>query len=226
MRIGTGKNRLPHRGCPWIPTWIPTLIPAPLIAGAILAAALPTAAFATVVNYMGEAESEWHSAAGAITTLGVPDIPLGYPVPWALSHGLNLSGAGLTGGSIEPFLAKPWGVPLGTVVFWGDLGGETNWAFTQPIATAFAFRWLFFAPVEATVWYGNTFLGSVNWPAPAPNEYTPNFYGLTSTEPFNRVIMFGYEGPTFGHSIMFSQIPSPGALALLVFAPIASRRRR
>lgn len=189
----------------------------------VAAMALVASTSAEVVNYTDKAA--WLGAAGPITTIGVPNVPLGIPDNYYLPLGLNMSGTGMSGGAIPNEFAGPWGVPLGTTVF----GGPTHqmWQFSSPYATSFAMEWLFFVPVTAHVYYGLTWLGSVNWPANPQGDFSTRFYGLTSTTPFTRISISGSSSfPSYGKTVMFSQIPAPGALALLALAPLASRRRR
>ena len=194
------------------------------LASAMVATALAaSSASAEVVNYTDKAA--WLGAAGAITTIGVPNVPAGVLNNTYLPLGLNLSGTGISGGAIPNEFADIWGVPQGTNVFIGSASGM--WQFSAPFATSFAMEWLFWVPMTAHVYYGLTWLGSVSWPADPQGDYSPKFWGLTSSTPFTRVVISGGTPfPAYGKTVMFSQIPAPGALALLALAPLASRRRR
>jgi hypothetical protein len=101
--------------------------------------------------------------------------------------------------------------------------------FSQPIATAFAIDWLF-RPEQnilgVDVYFGSTHVGSLFWEPPTSDFVgPPRFYGFTSTLPFSRVVLVGTH-VSFGRSVMFTQIPAPGAMALFALAPLAATRRR
>ncbi|MCX5652077.1 MAG: hypothetical protein NTU45_11905 [Planctomycetota bacterium] len=189
-----------------------------------LGAAMPAAAALT--HYANEAS--WRAAAGATTTIGVPNIPQG-----AINmQQLGLSGAGAAGVPIPSFLAGAWSLPAGTTIMQVGVGGtwSTEWTFTQPTVTAFAIDWLFNPGIQtgvlgADVYLGTTHVGSVGWQPASQIPGPPRFYGFTSSLPFNRVVITA-QGQSWGRAVMFSQIPAPSALALLALAPLATRRRR
>jgi hypothetical protein len=68
-------------------------------------------------------------------------------------------------------------------------------------------------------------VGSLFWDPASAFPGPPRFYGFTSTLPFNHVVLVGTH-LSFGRSVMFTQIPAPGAVALFALAPLASTRRR
>jgi hypothetical protein len=104
-----------------------------------------------------------------------------------------------------------------------------SFVFSQPIATAFAIDWLFRPEQDilgVDVYFGSTLVGSMSWEPPTSDfAGPPRFYGFTSTLPFNHVVLVGTH-LSFGRSVMFTQIPAPGAVALFALAPLASTRRR
>ena len=187
--------------------------------------ALTTAASASVVNYTDR--DAFLAAAGPVNSIGVPDMPAGWPGSWAVPLGLDMSGTGMHGGPLWPEFASYWGVPQGTNVLIGPT--TSTWQFSAPYATAFALNALFLVPVSAYVFHGYTFLGSVSWGGMAEGDYAPRFRGLVSTTPFTRVVITdlpGTDAPVFVHTLMFSVIPTPGAGLMLALAALAPRRRR
>jgi hypothetical protein len=196
------------------------------LASSIAALCTATPAAAALTHYANEAS--WRAAAGATTTIAVPNIPQG-----AINmQQLGLSGAGASGGPIPPFLVGPWNLPAGTSIMGAGGNGtwSRSWTFTQPIVTAFAIDWLFNPYIQpgflgASAYLGTTHVGSVFWQPASQIPGPPVFYGFTSSLPFNRVVITA-QGDSWGRAVMFSQIPSPGALALLALAPLATRRRR
>ena len=201
---------------------------APTLAYVLAAWCAGTPAAAALTHY--DDESSWRAAAGATTTIGVPNIPQG-----AISMPqLGLSGAGAVGFSIPTFLAGPWDLAPGTTVMTAGGSGtwSREWTFTQPTVTAFAIDWLFNPSIQpgvlgADVYLGTTHVGSVSgaWQPASQIPGPPRFYGFTSSLPFNRVVIVA-QGQSWGRAVMFSQIPSPGAVALFALAPLATRRRR
>jgi hypothetical protein len=199
---------------------------AALVAVSAVASALATAANAALTNYADEAS--WRAAAGAVTTVAAPNIPSG---------GLYLPQLGLdaavVGTPIPSFLVDPWGLPAGTNVLRAGVDGQVwsrSFVFSQPIATAFAIDWLFrpefVQALGVDVYFGSTLVGSMSWEPPASAFPGPTrFYGFTSTLPFSRVVLVGTH-VSFGRSVMFTQIPAPGAVALFALAPLVARRRR
>jgi hypothetical protein len=197
-----------------------------VLASSIAALCAATPAAAALTHYADEVS--WRAAAGATTTIAVPNIPQGVTsIPQ-----LGLSGAGAGGVSIPPFLVGPWNLPAGTTIWQAGINStwSSEWTFTQPIVTAFALDWLFNPYIQpgflgASVYLGTTHVGSVFWEPASQIPGPPVFYGFTSSLPFNRVVITA-QGQSWGRAVMFSQIPSPGALALLALAPLATRRRR
>ena len=198
-----------------------------VLASGVAALCAATPAAAALTHYADEAS--WHAAAGATTTIAVPNIPQGVTsIPQ-----LGLSGAGAGGVPIPPFLVGPWNLPAGTTIWQAGINGvwSSEWTFTQPIVTAFAIDWLFQPGssgwLGADVYLGSTHVGSVSgaWQPATQIPGPPVFYGFTSSQPFNRVVITA-AGDSWGRAVMFSQLPSPGAVALLALAPLATRRRR
>ena len=196
-----------------------------VLASGVAALCTATPVAAALTHYADEAS--WRAAAGATTTIAVPNIPQG-----AINmQQLGLSSAGAAGVSIPPFLVGPWNLPAGTTIMQVGTSGvwSVPWNFTQPI-TAFAIDWLFNpymlpGTLGASAYLGTTHVGSVFWQPASQIPGPPVFYGFTSSQPFNRVVITA-AGTSWGRAVMFSQIPSPGALALLALAPLATRRRR
>ena len=198
---------------------------AALVAASAAASALATAANAALTSYADEAS--WRAAAGAVTTVAAPNIPSG---------GLYLPQLGLdaavVGTPIPSILVDPWGLPAGTNVLQAGQNGQVwsrTFNFSQPIATAFAIDWLFRPEQDilgVDVYFGSTLVGSMPWEPPTSAfPGPPRFYGFTSTLPFNQVVLVGTH-MSWGRAVMFTQIPAPGAVALLALAPLASTRRR
>jgi hypothetical protein len=195
-----------------------------LVAVFAVASALATAANAALTNYADEAS--WRAAAGAVTTVAAPNIPSG---------GLYLPQLGLDasvgGVPIPSPFVDPWGLPAGTNVLRAGVNGQVwsaDFNFAQPVATAFAIDWLFH-PAQQTLgvsaYFGSTHVGSLFWEPASAFPGPTRFYGFTSTLPFNQVILVGTQ-VSWGRSVMFTQIPAPGAVALFALAPLASTRRR
>ena len=199
---------------------------ASLLASVVAAWYAAAPASAALTHYADEAS--WRAAAGATTTIGVPNIPQG-----AINmQQLGLSSAGASGGPIPAFLVGPWNLPAGTTIMSAGESGtwSRSWTFTQPTVTAFAIDWLFNPGIQpgflgASAYLGTTHVGSVFWQPASQIPGPPVFYGFTSSLPFNRVVISAAL-PSWGRAVMFSQIPSPGAIALLALAPLATRRRR
>ena len=197
---------------------------AALVAASAAASALATAANAALTSYADEAS--WRAAAGAVTTVAAPNIPSG---------GLYLPQLGLdaavVGTPIPSFLVDPWGLPAGTNVLQAGQNGQVwsrTFNFSQPIATAFAIDWLFRPEQDilgVSAYFGSTHVGSLFWEPASAFPGPPRFYGFTSTLPFSRVVLVGTQ-ISWGRAVMFTQIPAPGAVALLALAPLASTRRR
>jgi hypothetical protein len=197
-----------------------------VLASGIAALCTATPAAAALTHYANEAS--WRAAAGATTTIAVPNIPQGVTsIPQ-----LGLSGAGAGGVPIPPFLVGPWNLPAGTTIWQAGINEvwSSEWTFTQPIVTAFALDWLFNPSIQpgflgASVYLGTTHVGSVFWQPASQIPGPPVFYGFTSSLPFNRVVITA-AGQSWGRAVMFSQIPAPGAIAVLGLAALATRRRR
>jgi len=197
-----------------------------VLASSITALCTATPAAAALTHYANEAS--WRAAAGATTTIAVPNIPQGVTsIPQ-----LGLSGAGAGGVPIPPFLVGPWNLPAGTTIWQAGINQDwsSQWKFTQPIVTAFALDWLFNPYIQpgflgASVYLGTTHVGSVFWQPATQIPGPPVFYGFTSSQPFNRVVITAV-GTSWGRAVMFSQIPAPGAIAVLGLAALATRRRR
>ena len=198
-----------------------------VLASSIAALCTATPAAAALTHYANEAS--WRAAAGATTTIAVPNIPQGVTsIPQ-----LGLSGAGAGGVPIPPFLVGPWNLPAGTTIWQAGINQvwSSEWTFTQPIVTAFALDWLFQPGssgwLGADVYLGGTHVGSVSgaWQPATQIPGPPVFYGFTSSQPFNRVVITA-AGTSWGRAVMFSQIPAPGTIAALGLAALATRRRR
>jgi len=199
--------------------------PRQFAAASAAASALATAANAALTSYADEAS--WRAAAGAVTTVAAPNIPSGqFYLPE-----LGISNSGIGGVPIPSFLVDPWGLPAGTNVLQADQNGDV-WSrpfnFSQPIVTAFAIDWLFRPEQDilgVSAYFGSTHVGSLFWEPASAFPGPPRFYGFTSTLPFNQVVLVGTQ-ISWGRAVMFTQIPAPGAVALLALAPLASTRRR
>lgn len=199
---------------------------AALVAASAAASALATAANAALTSYADEAS--WRAAAGAVTTVAAPNIPSG----GLYLPQLGLDADGVGGVPIPSILVDPWGLPAGTNVLQAGQNGDV-WSrpfnFSQPIVTAFAIDWLFrpefVQSLGVDVYFGSTLVGSMAWEPASAFPGPPRFYGFTSTLPFSRVVLVGTH-MSWGRAVMFTQIPAPGAVALLALAPLASTRRR
>ena len=195
------------------------------LAALVAVSAVASAADAALTNYADEAS--WRAAAGAVTTVAAPNIPSG--LLYLPQLGLS---ADPVGTPIPSFLVDPWGLPAGTNVLRAGVDFQVwsrSFVFTQPIATAFAIDWLFRPEQDilgVDVYFGSTLVGSMSWEPPTSDfAGPPRFYGFTSTLPFNHVVLVGTH-VSFGRAVMFTQIPAPGAMALLALAPLAAIRRR
>jgi len=199
------------------------------IAGLVATIACASQASAALTSYADEAS--WRAAAGAVTTVAAPNINLP-------TGGLYLPELGLDAAigvlPIPSFLVDPWGLPAGTNVLGAGSMMSTSWSrsfvFAQPIATAFAIDWLFnesFWPGQysARFYYGATLIGTVNLEGSDGIPGPTRFYGVTSTLPFGRVMLYG-TSVSYGRAVMFTQIPAPGAVALFALAPLVAQRRR
>jgi hypothetical protein len=198
-----------------------------LVAVFAVASALATAANAALTNYADEAS--WRAAAGAVTTVAAPNINLPTGSLYLPELGLDAS---IGVGPIPSFLVDPWGLPAGTNVLGAGVNGHVwsrSFIFSQPIATAFAIDWLFrpefVQALGVSAYFGSTHVGSLFWDPASAFPGPTRFYGFTSTLPFSRVVLVGTH-VSFGRSVMFTQIPAPGAVALFALAPLASTRRR
>ena len=203
------------------PSFLSSLAARSLGGGALAAGLAATTASATVVNYTDKAA--WLSAAGSITTIGGPNIPYG-----DLDYDqLGVTSFGFYGLPIPYELEEIWGAPPGTIGF-ASVGNSAYFHFSSPYATALAVEFAFVQSVSVTISYGSSYVGQVIWPGLPVGDYTPRFFGLTSTAPFSNLTISNGNGTTisYGTTVMFSQIPAPSGVALLALAPIASRRRR
>jgi len=172
-------------------------------------------------------EASWRAAAGATTTIGVPDIPPGtHPEAFAGSglQSVNLYGLTLTDG--YEHLHYALGVPMGTTIFAGG-SIDLNYTFSVPI-NAFAQQWLYYRPQTLVLYMQSTVVGYFQWVPDAPDPWpATKFYGFTSTVAFDRVFSFNTGEAHYGTQIMFTQIvPAPaGGLCVLLGGAFARRRR-
>jgi len=191
---------------------------------AIALGAFGPAASAALTVYTDEAA--WRAAAGgAISTIGVPDVPLGGAAAghWSQSHGISMPG--MDGGVLEDWRAEFWGVPTGTI----RLSSHSIVYFASPV-TAFALDWWVkpgnYVPVQFSGPQG--YLGYINyW---GPSTWETRFFGVISTMPITQVDMSVTNTLNLTRNVMFTQIvPAPGALAAFaaaLLAPRSPRRRR
>jgi hypothetical protein len=199
---------------------------AALVAIGVLASAQGVSA--EVVQYSDRAE--WEAVTGAVTTIGMPGIPqtsFGFGGHFAPMGVTNLTMHGVALNAVQ---ADFWGVPTGTVAFYaGEYPSSNTVRFAAPIrSVALDFR------LFGGFWYylrlGNQLVGEgVLIPTFDPT-YQPEFFGLTSTDSFDRIQIQSYTlGYGYGRSISFETIipaPAAGAVALLGLAPLAAIRRR
>ncbi len=173
-------------------------------------------------------EASWRAAAGATTTIGVPDIPPGtHPEAFAGSGLQSVSLYGRTLGLGHEDVAYALGVPLGTTVF--SRTADSIYTFSTPI-NAFAQQWLYYQPQTLILLNQGSIVGSFQWFPDPPDPWpATKFYGFTSTVAFDQVYSFNINLPHYGTQIMFTQIvPAPaGGLCLLgLMAGGRCRRRR
>lgn len=173
-------------------------------------------------------EASWRAAAGATTTIGVPDIPPGtHPEAFAGSGLQSVSLYGRTLGLGHEDVAYALGVPLGTTVF--SRTADSIYIFSTPI-NAFAQQWLYYQPQTLILLDQGSIVGSFQWFPDPPDPWpATKFYGFTSTVAFDQVYSFNFNLPHYGTQIMFTQIvPAPaGGLCLLgLMAGGRCRRRR
>lgn len=173
-------------------------------------------------------EASWRAAAGATTTIGVPDIPPGtHPEAFAGSGLQSVSLYGRTLGLGYEDVAYALGVPLGTTVF--SRTADSIYTFSTPI-NAFAQQWLYYQPQTLILLNQGSIVGSFQWFPDPPDPWpATKFYGFTSTVVFDQVYSFNFNLPHYGTQIMFTQIvPAPaGGLCLLgLMAGGRCRRRR
>lgn len=181
----------------------------------------------TTVTAQGEvvwyhSRTAWESAAGAITSIGIPNVPSG-----VLIHTYSALGVvdfSLFGKDIPDYFADIWGVPLGTNVYWSDGNFSPDIQFASPI-TAVALDWLSIPQATLGITYGSTVIGGISVPPMPTGDYNTRFIGVISTTPFNRFVMSS-QSTFWAREVMFSQIPAPSVAVLLSLAPLASRRRR
>ena len=173
-------------------------------------------------------EASWRAAAGATTTIGVPDIPPGtHPEAFADSGLQSVSLYGRTLGLGYEDVAYALGVPLGTTVF--SRTADSIYTFSTPI-NAFAQQWLYYQRQTLILLNQGSIVGSFQWFPDPPDPWpATKFYGFTSTVAFDQVYSFNFNLPHYGTQIMFTQIvPAPaGGLCLLgLMAGGRCRRRR
>jgi hypothetical protein len=194
--------------------------------GLAVAGVWSAGASASITQFTDEAS--WRAAAGATTTIGVPDIPPGtHPEAFA---GSGLQSVNLYGLTLVPpmeHVAYALGVPMGTTIFAGG-GSDLNYTFSAPI-NAFAQQWLYYQPQTLVLYSQSTVVGYFQWVPDVPDPWpATKFYGFTSTVAFDRVFSFSssYQ-PYYGTQIMFTQIvPAPaGGLCVLLGGAFARRRR-
>ncbi len=190
------------------------------LAACVIATTTVTAQGALVVYHDRAA---WESAAGAITSIGVPNVPSGtllyHYAPLGVTH------FSLNGYDIPAPFADVWGVPTGTNVYWGAGTTYPHISFASPTVTAIALDWLSIPQANLGIYMGGIAIDGVSVPPMPTGDYSTRFIGLISTMPFNDFKI--YSNSTFWvREVMFSQIPAPSVAALLALAPLASRRRR
>ena len=197
--------------------------PAKMAAFALALGSFGPVASAALTVYTDEAA--WRAAAGgAISTIGVPDVPLSGAAAahWSQSHGISMPG--MDGVTIEEWRAQVWGVPLGTVV----LASHSLVNFAAPV-TAFALDWWVQPGNDVAVQFSGPqgYLGYHLYFGPPTWE--TRFFGVISTVPITQVDMSVDDTSNLTRRVMFTQIvPAPGALAVFaaLFAPRTPRRRR
>ena len=173
-------------------------------------------------------EASWRAAAGATTTIGVPDIPPGtHPEAFAGSGLQSVSLYGRTLGLGYEDVAYALGVPLGTTVF--SRTADSIYTFSTPI-NAFAQQWLYYQPQTLILLNQGVIVGSFQWFPDPPDPWpATKFYGFTSTVAFDQVYSFNWNLPHYGTQIMFTQIvpaPAGGFCLLGLMAGGRCRRRR
>ena len=173
-------------------------------------------------------EASWRAAAGATTTIGVPDIPPGtHPEAFAGSGLQSVSLYGRTLGLGYEDVAYALGVPLGTTVF--SRTADSIYTFSTPI-NAFAQQWLYYQPQTLILLNQGAIVGSFQWFPDPPDPWpATKFYGFMSTVAFDQVYSFNWSLPHYGTQIMFTQIvpaPAGGLCVLGLMAGGRCRRRR
>jgi hypothetical protein len=195
------------------------------VIGLVVASVWSAQASATITQFTDEAS--WRAAAGAATTIGVPEIPPAFPQGAFAGSGLqSVNLYGLTLGLGHEDVAFALGVPLGTTVF-AD-AGDAIYTFASPI-NAFAQQWLYYQRQTLVLLNQGTVVGSFQWLPDPPNPWpATKFYGFTSTVAFDQVYSFNINLPHYGTQIMFTQIvPSPaGGLPLIGLMASGRRSRR
>jgi hypothetical protein len=171
-------------------------------------------------------EASWRAAAGATTTIGVPDIPPAFPQGAFAGSGLqSVVLGGLSLGLGYEDVAYALGVPLGTTVFAST--ADSIYTFSTPI-NAFAQQWLYYQPQTLILLNQGSIVGSFQWFPDPPDPWpATKFYGFMSTVAFDQVYSFNWSLPHYGTQIMFTQIvPAPaGGLCVLLGGAFARRRR-
>ena len=195
--------------------------------GLAVAGAWTVGASAAITQFTDEAS--WRAAAGATTTIGVPDIPPGtHPEAFA---GSGLQSVNLYGLTLVPpmeHVAYALGVPMGTTIFAGG-GSDLSYTFAAPI-NAFAQQWLYYQRQTLILLNQGSIVGSFQWFPDPPDPWpATKFYGFTSTVAFDQVYSFNFNLPHYGTQIMFTQIvpvPAGGLCLLGLMAGGRCRRRR
>jgi hypothetical protein len=178
-----------------------------------------TSAHASIVTYTNQAA--WEKAAGSSTYVGFNE----YPGATIITDQYAALGVTFTDGDDSIWSVSPGLFPVDGVGLIGDFGG---FGFHKPItavfdAPRFAVAAHFAGGSFFQLYLGNQFVGQTGYFTPA---FTGPFAGITSTVPFDRVVLDN--DSTIGIDSLFfgSAVPGPGGFGVLALASMCLRGRR
>jgi hypothetical protein len=174
---------------------------------------------ASIVTYTNQ--SAWEAATGPSTYIGFTEYAVGTPITTQYAP----LGVTFTDGDDTVYPGGGVLFPIDSRGLIGDFGG---FGFHKPItavfdAPRFAVAAHFAGGSIIQLYLGSQFVGQTGIFTPA---FTGPFGGITSTVPFDRVVLDN--GSTIGIDSLFfgSAVPGPGGFGALALASVCLRGRR
>ncbi len=195
------------------------LVMASFLVGSAMAVLFAAPASAALTHYRGvETQSAWESVAGSWGTLDFTGFQPGQHLTDEYEAEF---GVVFTDTTNYVDLEDPFGYPNdGWALVTGTFAQYIQFDLADPIDSI-----AFFHPgrLTITLWLGDELVGQGGDYLAGPG----NFYGITSTTPFDRVRIDDEADIAFVDDIRLGMaVPGPGALATLAFGLLGSGRRR